>query len=103
MRRGAVMSLSYKTLNANAPMPAPHYAISYTPPPDSPLARFGAGVLGYDCYHGLDVPHASIDGLEPALLRLMTVEARRHGFHAAFVAPFRLSDCDEIGLLAKLE
>jgi hypothetical protein len=84
-------------------MPAPHYAISYTPPPDSPLARFGAGVLGYDCYHGRDVPHASIDGMQPAVLRLMTVEPRRHGFHAAFVAPFRLGDCGEDDLRAKLE
>lgn len=66
------------------------YAISYTPPPDSPLARFGAGVLGYDNFTGAAVPHSTIAGIEPSLLTLATVELRRHGFHAGLTVPFGL-------------
>src|SRR6266481_930134 len=84
-------------------MPAPHYAISYTPPPESPLARFGAGVLGYDCYHGVDVPHAAVGGLGPAILRLMTVEPRRFGFHASFMTPFCLGGSAEDDLVTALD
>jgi putative phosphonate metabolism protein len=72
-------------------MSTARYAIYFTPPPDSPLARFGAGVLGYDCFERADVPHRSIDGLDPALLALATADPRRYGFHATLVAPFRLA------------
>ena len=72
-------------------MPAPRYAIYFTPPPDSPLAVFGAGVIGYDCFHCADVPHRSIAGIDPAVLALATVEPRRYGFHATLVAPFWLA------------
>jgi putative phosphonate metabolism protein len=71
-------------------MPSARYAIYYTPPPESPLARFGARVLGYDCFAGTAVPHRAVDGIEPALLALATVQPRRYGFHATLVAPFRL-------------
>jgi 2'-5' RNA ligase len=84
-------------------MPGRHYAISYTPPPESPLARFGAGVLGYDCYYGIDVPYKAGGGLAPAILRLMTVEARRFGFHANFMTPFRLGDGAKDSLAIALE
>jgi putative phosphonate metabolism protein len=80
-------------------MSTARYAIYFTPTPDSPLARFGARVLGYDCFERSDVPHRSIDGLDPALLTLATVEPRRYGFHATLVAPFRLAsgiDSDEL-------
>ena len=72
-------------------MSTARYAIYFTPPPASPLARFGASVLGYDCFERVDVPHRPIDGLDPALLALATVEPRRYGFHATLVAPFRLA------------
>jgi putative phosphonate metabolism protein len=72
-------------------MSTARYAIYFTPPPDSPLARFGARVLGYDCFERADVPHRPIDGLDPAVLALATVEPRRYGFHATLVAPFRLA------------
>src|SRR5437016_4935418 len=97
------MPLSSVAPNARPLMPGPRYAIAYTPPPVSPLARFGAGVLGYDCYHGVDVPYAAADGLEPAILRLMTVAARRFGFHASFMTPFCLGDGAEDDLVAALE
>jgi len=80
-------------------MPGPRYAIAYTPPPESPLARFGARVLGYDCYRGADVPITAVGGLEPAILRLMTVEAARRGFHASFVTPLGLGEGTEQELL----
>ena len=80
-------------------MSTARYAIYFTPTPDSPLARFGASMLGYDCFERADVPHRSIDGLDPALLALATVDPRRYGFHATLVAPFRLApgiDADEL-------
>src|SRR5947207_2214391 len=79
------------------------YAIYYTPPPDSPLARFGAGVLGYDCFHRLDVPHLSVDGIDPAILALATVATRRYGFHATLSAPFILDGASEDDLAAALD
>jgi hypothetical protein len=88
-------------------MPGPRYAIAYTPPPESPLARFGARVLGYDCYQGAEVPVAAVGGLEPTILRLMTVEAGRSGFHAGFMSPFCLGAgteqdlADAVGRFAK--
>ena len=84
---------------SHPPMPAARYAIYHTPPPDSPLAAFGAGVIGYDCFERRDVPHRSIEGIDPAVLALSTVEPRRYGFHATLMAPFQLADgTDEDGL-----
>lgn len=84
-------------------MAASRYAIYYTPPPFSPLARFGAGVLGYDCFEGADVPHEAIEGIDAPLLKLMTVEPRRYGFHATIVAPFHLNHRAEGDLVAAAE
>jgi hypothetical protein len=72
-------------------MPSSRYAICFTPPPDSPLAAFGASVIGYDCFERAEVSHRRIDGIDPAVLALATVEPRRYGFHAAFVATFHLA------------
>jgi len=80
-------------------MPGPRYAIAYTPPPESPLARFGAGVLGYDCYRGVDVPYTAVGGLEPTILRLTTIEVRRSGFHGSFMSPFCLGERTERDLV----
>jgi hypothetical protein len=84
-------------------MPAPHYAIAYTPPPDSPLARFGAGVLGYDGFQRAEVPHRAIPGIDPAILVLATVEPRRFGFHGGFVAAFGLGEASEDDLIEDLD
>jgi 2'-5' RNA ligase len=83
-------------------MPGPRYLIAYTPPPESPLAKFGAGVLGYDCHDGVEVPYRAVGGLQPAILRLMTVELRRVGFHAGFMAPFCLGASTEDDLVVTL-
>lgn len=78
---------------------SPRYAIYYTPPPFSALARFGSSVIGYDCFDAVDVPYARLAGIDAALQKLMTVEPRRYGFHATVVAPFHLKDRSEDELI----
>ena len=79
------------------------YAIAYTPPPESPLARFGAGILGYDCFEAAEVPRRAVDGIDPAILLLLTIEPRRYGFNACLVSPFSLEHGSEAGLRAGVE
>jgi putative phosphonate metabolism protein len=81
-------------------MSSPRYAIYFTPPPDSPLAVFGASVIGYDCFRRADVPHRLVDGIDPSVLALATVDPRRYGFHATLVAPFHMSSDTEASLIA---
>ena len=69
-------------------MDEPRYAIYFVPPAESDLYRFGAGVLGYDCYTGADYPRASAFSA-PAWAELAR-EPRQYGFHATLKAPFRL-------------
>jgi putative phosphonate metabolism protein len=71
------------------------YAIYFTPPADGALARFGAGVLGYDCASGADIAHLPIPGMAPDALAAVTAEPRRYGFHGTLAAPFRLGDGNE--------
>jgi putative phosphonate metabolism protein len=70
----------------------PRYAIYFTPPPGSPLARFGAGVLGYDCDTGEEAARPALPGIAAADLAAGTSEPRRYGFHATLVAPFHLAE-----------
>jgi Protein of unknown function (DUF1045) len=84
-------------------MRSPRYLIAYTPPPSSPLARFGASVLGYDCFDRVDAPRLLVPRLDPAILALATVEPRRRGFHATLVAPFRLSGSHQDDIVAALD
>jgi hypothetical protein len=84
-------------------MRAPSYLIAYTPPPSSPLARFGASVLGYDCFDRVEVPRLLLPRLDPAILALATAEPRRRGFHATLVAPFRLGGAHQDDLLEALD
>ncbi len=79
---------------------SPRYAIYYTPPPFSALARFGAGVIGYDCFDAVEIPYARLDGIDPNVLKLMTVEPRRYGFHATIAAPFQLKGFSEDDFIA---
>ncbi len=78
----------------------PRYAVYYVPAAQSALYRFGAALLGYDCYSGTEIgfPRA-LPVPEPAW-RELTQEPRRYGFHATLKAPFRLADgADEAELV----
>lgn len=63
------------------------YAIYFVPPPESPLYRFGASVLGFDTYTGNAVGYPrGADANWSAVVRAPRV----YGFHATLKAPFRL-------------
>jgi putative phosphonate metabolism protein len=66
----------------------PRYAIYYAPGPASRLDRFGAALLGYDAYHGIDVP---FPGDLPPDWRELTHDPRKYGFHATLKAPMALA------------
>lgn len=65
------------------------YAIFYAPAADTPLWRFGSGVIGYDAATGAD-PGAR--PLPIANWHALTEEPRRYGFHATLKAPFSLRE-----------
>jgi len=65
------------------------FALFFTPPPGSALARFGAAVLGYDCDTGAEVAQPALPGIPE--LASATSEPRRYGFHATLAAPFSLA------------
>ena len=70
----------------------PRYAIYFVPAADSALYRFGAAMLGYDCYTGNDVGFPDPLPMEHAAWRDLTGEPRRYGFHATLKAPFQLAN-----------
>lgn len=72
-------------------MSEPRYAIYFTPARYSALERFGASVLGYDCYSGEPVSQAAFGPRAAAALPAITAEPRRYGFHATLKPPFRLA------------
>ena len=74
----------------------PRYAIYFVPGAESVLFRFGASVLGYDCYSGETC--AFPDGVE-ADWSDFTREPRVYGFHGTLKPPFVLADgYDDQGL-----
>ena len=82
----------------------PRYAIYFVPAEDTNLYRFGASILGYDCYAGEDAPFDGDFEIEPRVWAAMTEEPRRYGFHATLKAPFYLSpSCTEAQLSNALE
>jgi hypothetical protein len=81
----------------------PRYAIYFVPAADSALYRFGAAMLGYDCYTGNDVDFPGSLPMETGAWRDLTGEPRRYGFHATLKAPFHLAkDADEPALIDAL-
>jgi putative phosphonate metabolism protein len=70
-------------------MPEPRYAIYFVPRPDTSLYRFGAAVLGYDCYSGQASP--PIDGVDVTSWAEIVREPRVYGFHATLKAPVYLA------------
>jgi len=82
----------------------PRYAIYFVPAAATALYRFGAAVLGYDCYTGEPVARPREIGLTEAGWAALTAEPRTYGFHATLKAPFRLRDeFDHHDLLAALQ
>ena len=68
----------------------PRYAIYYAAEHGSVLDRFGAELLGYDAWHGIDAPFPAGMGL-PADWREITQEPRKYGFHATLKPPMALA------------
>ncbi|MDB5655469.1 MAG: Protein RcsF [Tardiphaga sp.] len=79
----------------------PRYAIYYAPPASSPLARFGAELLGYDALTGHDTPFPAAVVAAFADWSELTRDPRKYGFHGTLKAPFVLKpDVDEAALIA---
>ena len=84
-------------------MTEPRFAIYFTPPPDSRLARFGAAALGYDCDRASEVAQLALPGIDATALAAAASEPRRYGFHATLMAPFHLAaKTSECALAAQL-
>ena len=71
-------------------MDEPRFAIYFVPPADTPLYRFGAGFIGYDCHTGEDLAPPDV-GLGTAEWTELTRAPRTYGFHATLKAPFHLA------------
>ncbi|WP_409722995.1 DUF1045 domain-containing protein [Pseudorhodoplanes sp.] len=84
-------------------MSAPRYAIYFTPDPETPLARFGASVIGYDPDCARDVPQLALDHVASSEMVAATQNPRRYGFHATLVAPFYLNGASEQSLVSALD
>jgi putative phosphonate metabolism protein len=79
------------------------FAIYFVPAADTALYRFGAAVLGYDCYTGEPVAPLRDVGATEAGWSALTAEPRTYGFHATLKAPFRLrGEFNQADLLAEL-
>jgi hypothetical protein len=83
--------------------PAPRFAIYFVPAPETALYRFGARILGHDCYTGRPVAHPVDLAVSEAEWDDLTREPRRYGFHATLKAPFRLRpEVDVTDLIAEV-
>jgi len=71
-------------------MDEPRFAIYFVPGADTPLYRFGAGFIGYDCYSGGELAPSDAD-LATSVWTELTQAPRAYGFHATLKAPFRLA------------
>jgi hypothetical protein len=85
-------------------MSSPRYALYFTPPPGSRLARFGAAAMGYDCESATEVALLPLPGIDPIAQALAAVDPARYGFHATLMAPFYLHPgTSESALMARLQ
>jgi putative phosphonate metabolism protein len=64
------------------------YGVYYAPPRWSDFERFGTAWLGRDAETGEPVTQPDLPGLGRDVLRELTVEPRRYGFHGTLMAPF---------------
>ncbi len=67
------------------------YAIYFSPPAKSPLARLGAAWLGRDCDSGQALSPPLLAGLSAEQQAQVTELPRRYGFHATLKPPFYLA------------
>jgi putative phosphonate metabolism protein len=82
----------------------PRFAIYFVPAPETALYRFGAAVLGYDCYTGEAAARPAGLGLSEGEWDRLTSEPRTYGFHATLKAPFRLrSEHAQAELITRLQ
>lgn len=80
------------------------YAIYFAPGPDTDVARLAKFWLGRDAYNNTLAEQAVPAGFSPSAMAELTADARRYGFHATIVAPFRLAqDASEASLLQALD
>jgi putative phosphonate metabolism protein len=82
----------------------PRYAIYYAPPSGGELDRFGARLLGYDAFSGVELAFADGIAQLAADWRDLTADPRKYGFHATLKAPLSLATgTTEAELLAACE
>jgi hypothetical protein len=55
------------------------YAIYFVPAADTALYRFGAAVLGFDCFTGADIPTLDARPVDACAWHELTHEPRRYG------------------------
>jgi hypothetical protein len=76
------------------------FAVYFTPPQTDPLTLTASNWLGRDAFGGGVSPACAAGRLSGAEIERHTLAARRYGFHATIVAPFRLvEDRNEAELL----
>ena len=68
------------------------YAIYFAPAPESRWWQFGCRWLGRDPLSGKTLRQFSIPGIKAQILKELTAEPRRYGFHATLKPPFVLAD-----------
>ncbi|HSO48774.1 MAG TPA: DUF1045 domain-containing protein, partial [Rhizobiaceae bacterium] len=80
------------------------YAIYFAPGPGTDLARLASDWLGRDAYNNAPVEQSVPAGFSLSAMAELTADARRYGFHATIVAPFRLAPgANEKDLLQALD
>jgi putative phosphonate metabolism protein len=67
------------------------YAIYYAAARDTVLDRFGAGLLGYDAWTGVELSFPDFAAQAAPDWRDLTQDPRKYGFHATLKAPLSLA------------
>ncbi len=68
------------------------YAVYFSPRPETGLASFGAGWLGWDAEHGVTVSRVVETVFDKDTVDRFTAAPRRYGFHGTLKPPFRLAE-----------
>lgn len=80
------------------------YAIYFVPGPETPLARVGRRLLGYDVESGCRVARPDVLLYRDEVFLAALDEPRRYGFHATLKAPFELrAGVTEAELIVRVE